>query len=94
LPVPTSVPMPPGGGYHPGSPQPSPTTGGQFHLQYFPPMLQQQQGNQPMPHTVIAPSGGPQAVFMLPQHAGQQPVGMAGMHGPGNPMMSAFVPGM
>lgn len=88
--------MGPGGAYHPGSPQPSPTTGGQFQLQYFhsPAMIQQQQGNQPMQQTVMGHPGAPQPVFVLPQHAGQQPVGMAGMHAPGNPMINAFVPGM
>ncbi|KAK3742934.1 hypothetical protein QZH41_003852 [Actinostola sp. cb2023] len=84
---------------YPGSPQPSPTTTGQFHLQYIPQMIPQQQGSQPhLPQAVMAHSPGqpPQPVFMVqqPQQGGQQPVGMHGIpvSGPGTPMMNQFVP--
>lgn len=86
---------------YPGSPQPSPTTTGQFHLQYIPHMIPQQPGNQPhISQAVMAQSPGQphQHVFVVPQQqqGGQQHVAMHGLpvSGPGNPMMNhQFVTG-
>ncbi|XP_031551470.1 ataxin-2 homolog isoform X2 [Actinia tenebrosa] len=88
-----AIPMTPSSPYQ-GSPQPSPTTQGQF-LQCFPPqVMQQQQGNQPpIPHTIM-PS--PNHMVMVQQQGGPQTVTMAGIPvsgSPGSPMIQQYIPG-